>query len=60
MIITPFVPLVPYIAVAEPSFKTSIELMSSGATVLRLPGTPLTKTKGPVPPVIEEIPLNLI
>ena len=37
-------------AVAEPSFNTSMDSTSSGATVFRLPGTPSTNTNGEVPP----------
>src|SRR5690606_9055061 len=37
-----------------------MDSMSSGATVLKLAGTPSTSTKGLVPPKMEEVPLRLI
>ena len=47
-------------AVAEPSFNTSMDSTSSGATVFRLPGTPSTNTNGEVPPFKDEIPRSII
>ena len=59
IIITPLVPRVPYIAVADPSFNTSIDSISSGATVLNEPGTPSTSISGCVDPINVDVPRNI-
>ena len=58
--ITPLVPLVPYIAAAAPSFNTSIDSMSSGATVRKLPGIPSIKINGEELALIVFMPRRII
>lgn len=60
MIITPFAPLVPYIAVAVASLRMEKPSMISGSMALRSPAeisTPSRMIRGDVTPLMVEIPL---
>ena len=56
MIMTPFAPRTPYIALAEASLSTENDSISAGSMSLRLRSTPSTRTRGDVFPLNDAIP----
>ena len=56
IIMTPFAPRTPYIALAEASFKTEKDSISAGSRSFKLRSTPSTNTNGEVFPLKEAMP----